>query len=479
MPVLPGFYMNFVAAATAAVQPGARGIVLVPVKAHWGPVRQFVEIASEDDIEKFYTSDESSGATAYTTLRLALLGGASKAIAYRLTDTTEAAASIALKDTTATPVDALKLDAKYPGARGNNFKVTVQVNPSDSGKKDIKLYEGSTLLRTFTFVTGTIQAAADAINNDKANDWIVATQLAAGNGTLANVSSAAMTSGSSGMSSIANSHYISALSAFETREFNTLALDGVSDSALLTSIVSWISRVRSEGKNVQAALGGSATDDVATDAVAKATGRSAAFNHEGIINVGTGVVLDGVSYSSAQTSAYVAGLIAGTPLSSSTTYAPSPFSDVTRRWTRSEQEQAVRNGVFLLIHDGRQVKVLRGLNSLISLRQGQNNAWKKIRSISVMDSINTDLLRTAEDSYVGKVNNTAEGRLALLSAMRQYMLTLAQAGVIELTGYDVFLDPAYHSSAPTIVPEADQVFVKWTAKLTDVMEQIFGTFTVQ
>ncbi len=197
------------------------------------------------------------------------------------------------------------------------------------------------------------------------------------------------------------------------------------------------------------------------------------------MNVGTGAVLNGRAYSSAQVAAWVAGLIAGQPLKASTTYAASPFDDVTRRWTRSEQEQAVQGGVFLLVHDGRRVKVLRGVNSLVSPREGQNKGWKKIRKIRVMDQINADLQRTAEDAYIGKVNNTEEGRLALIGAGKQYLQTLAAENVIEATGFDVTLDPRFYGSAPQFTPEDDQVFLAWTADDTDVMEQIFGTFYVQ
>lgn len=479
LPVLPGLYLNFQAAALAAIQPGARGVVVAPVKAHWGQVREFVEITSEAGIIDAYTADESGGATAYTTLRLALLGGAKKILAYRIADANAAKATVTLSDTSATPVDVLRLDAKYPGARGNNFKVTVQVNPVDNTKKDIKLYEGTTLLRTFTFTSGTIQAAADAINNDTGNRWISATVLAGGNGTLANVSNVALAGGNSGIAAIAAADYINALAAFETQEFNLLTLDGVYDPAIQTSVVSWVARVRNEGKGVIAVLGGSLADDTASDAVTKATARSASFNHEGVVNVGVGAILDGVSYSSAQVAAYVAGLIAGQKLSESTTYAATPFDDVTRRWTRSEQETAIKNGVFLLFHDGRIVKVLRGINSLITLRQGQNNSWKKIRTIRVMDSINADLVRAAEENYIGKINNTEEGRLALIGACKQYMQTMVQGGVIEATGWDVYLDPVYYGQTATITPEPDQVYLKWEARLTDVMEQIFGTFIVK
>lgn len=478
LPVLPGLYLNFQAAALAAIQPGARGVVIAPMKAHWGPVREFVEITSETGIIDAYTADESNGATAYTTLRLALLGGAKKILAYRIADANAAKATVTLNDTSATPVAVLRLDAKYPGARGNNFKVTVRVNPVDSTKKDILLYEGTTLLRTFTFTSGTIQAAADAINNDTGNKWITATVLAAGNGTLANIANAAMASGNSGIAAIAAADYTNALTAFETQEFNLLTLDGVTDAAIQTSVVSWVSRVRDEGKGIIAAMGGAAASDTASDAVSQATSRSASWNHEGVVNVGVGAVLDGVSYSSAQVAAYVAGLIAGQKLSESTTYTATPFDDVTRRWTRSEMEQAVTGGVFLLFHDGRMVKVLRGMNSLVTLRQGQNNSWKKIRTIRVMDSINADLVRAAEDNYIGKVNNTEEGRLALIGACKQYMQTLVQGGVIEATGY-VYLDPTYYGPTATITPAADQVYLKWEARLTDVMEIILGTFIVK
>lgn len=471
-PVLPGFYMAFQAAAAAAIQPGARGAVAIPVKAHWGPVREFVSLTNEADTAGAFTRDAADGSTAYTAVRLALLGGARQVLAYRLADGDAAAAELTLQDTGAEPVGVLRLTARYPGARGNAFKLTVQTNPVDASKKDLLLYEGTTLLRTFTFTGGTVQNAVDAVNGDSGNVWVTAAKLADGDGGLANVTGAAMASGHSGIAGLSNADYVDALSAFETQQFDALSLDGVSDASLQASVAAWVARIRDEGHGAIAVLGGSAADDTASDAVAKAVSRSSGFDSEGIVNVGVGARLGDTSYSSAQLSVYVAGLISGQSLSSSATYAATPFQDVTRRWTRAEQEQAVRGGVFLLVHDGRQVKALRGINSLQAPRQGQNNAWKKIRTIRVMDSINADLQRTAEESYIGKVNNTEEGRLALIGACKQYMQTLAQAGVIEADGYDVAVDPAQ-------TPEPDQVFLKWEARLTDVMEQIFSTFVVR
>lgn len=478
LPVLPGLYLNFQAAALAAIQTGARGTVILPVKAHWGPVKSFQTVTTEKDLlDKYAASSDSNGSTVYGTIRMALLGGAKKILSYRLADSAAKEATITLKNTTA--ADAIKLTGKYPGERGNAFRVTIQANIVDNTKQDLKLYEDTTLLKTFSFASGQLAEAVAAINNDTANVWIVAELVAGATGTLAAVSSQPMTGGNSGIAGIAAADYTNAMAAFETQTFNIMSLDGITDPAIQTSVASWAVRMRNQGKVMITVMGGPGADDTAADAVQKAIARTAGFNHEGIVNVGTGVVLDDVTYSSAQVAPYVAGLIAGQKLSESTTYAASPFDDVTRRWTRTEQEDAVRNGVFIFFHDGRIVKPLRGINSLITLRQGQSQFFKKIRAIRVMDAINSDLQTAAEDNYIGKINNTEEGRLALIAACKQYMEVLAQGGVIESTNWDVYLNPTYHGNNATITPEPDQVFMNWTARMTDVIEQIFGTFLVQ
>ncbi len=474
-PVLPGLYMNFQAAAASAIQGGDRGTVVVLVKSNWGPEKQFVEIGSETAITTTFSGDSDNGATAYGSLYLALLGGPKKLLAYRLADDTAKAASISLNaDTTAI----LKLEAKYTGTRGNGFSITVQPSIADSTKQELRLYEGTRLLRSYVSASGTAADFASQINGDTDNAYVIASVLGAG-GVLSNVATAAFAGGVSGNAGLINADYIAAQEALEAENFDVLALDFAADSALLQSFSAWVKRVRSEGKGIMMVVGGSAADDVSSKAATTAATRSLALNHEGVINVGTGVRIGTTDYSSAQTSAYVAGLIAGQRLNESTTYHVAPFDDVTRRWTRSEQEQAVKNGVFIFFHDGRQVKVLRGVNSLVIPGAGQNNAWKKIRSIRVMDAINSDLQRAAEDSYIGKVNNTEEGRLALIGAMKDYLGLLAQSSVIEAAGFDVILDPAYYGDAPIQKPEADQVFLQWNVKLTDVMEQLFGTFYVQ
>jgi len=469
--VRPGFYMNFVAAALAAIQPGARGIVAIPVKANWGPAKQIVEITDEKGLIDTYGVDVDGGFTAYNSIRLALLGGAKTVLGYRVVDSAAAKASITLKDTAGTPANILTLTTKYETARP--FKVTVRDNAVDpTNKQDIVLYEDAKQLYVFTFAkgAGVVDNAVAAINNDANNKWITATKVADGNNTIANVTSQALTGGNAGVGGITNTDYVDAMSAFETRRFNFFALDGATDASLQTSVKAWIERLRSEGKGVVAVMGGSVTDD---QTPATANSRSTGFNYEGVINVGVSGIMDGVTYSSAQVACWVAGKAAGQALSESLTYAVTPFDDVTPRLTHNQVVAGLQAGTLLLVHDGEKVIVEQGINTLTSLRQGQNNQWKKIRAIRVMDAINDDLLKTAQDNYIGKVNNNDDGKVALISACKQYMETLVNGGLIE-KDFSVYLDPDYHPA----LAAPDEVYIKWDARIVDSMEKIFGTFVV-
>jgi len=471
--IRPGFYANFVAVALAAIQPGARGIVAIPVKANWGPAKQIVEITSEKELIDTYGTETANGFTGYNSIRFALLGGAKTVLGYRLVDSAAAKASITLKDTAATPVDVLTLTTKYETTRP--FKVTVRDNAVDpTNKQDIVLYEDTTQLYVFTFEkgAGVVDNAVAAINGDANNKWITATKVADGNNTITNVTSQALTDGNAGTASIVNQDYVDAMTAFEAWVFNAFTLDGATDDALQTSVKSWVERLRGEGKGIIAYMGGSAADD---QDIANANSRSTGFNYEGVVNVGASGILDGVIYSSGQVACWVAGKASGQALSESLTYAATPFDDVTPRLTHNQVVSALQSGTLVLVHDGEKVIVEQGINTLTSLRQGQNNQWKKIKAIRVMDAINADLLKAAQDNYIGKVVNDDDGKVALISACKNYMDTLVRGRLIA-ADYTIGLDPAYHSDPP--LAAADEVYLLWEGRLLDSMEKIFGTFRV-
>lgn len=460
-PTRPGFYNRFKAAALSRIQSGSRGIVAMPVKANWGPVKTIVSITSEKDLITNFGYDMSY--TAYKLGRLALLGQPKELLLYRLVDGTEAVASITLKDTTAGPVNVLRLDTKYPTTRA--FAITVRNSIVDEAKKDIILYEGTTQLYVFTALSGTVGEIAAAINNNQENLWISATKLADGNGTLANISNQPLTGGNNGTTTIANDKYIDAMAAFESVKFNGFTLDGVTDSALQTSVKSWIERNRNNGKKIKGYIGGTSSETIT-----EANNKSKSFNYEGIYyNGAVGGVLDGIEYTPAETACYIAALGEGQDLKESLCNATTVFNNVTKNLTNEEIKSALQAGTMVLRYDDGAVVIEDDVNTLKSYGTDQNETWGYLRAIKFMDAVDEDTSFTGNRQYVGKVPNGTTGQLAVISALKQYFETLEAGGLIE-NDFIVEIDTELQATAAN-----DEFFWRWNAKYINVMKKIYGT----
>ncbi len=462
-PVRPGFYMNFIGAAQDTISSGTRGVVALPVKANWGPVQEVVEITSEKELIDTYGDEVREELSAYECIRLALLGGPKKVLAYRMIDEAAAQATLTLKDEA--EADVLTLTTMFETDK--DFKVTVRDNALDDTKQDLVLYEGAKKLYEFTFAKGAdvLANALAAINEDKNNKWLEAVKIADGNATLASINGQELVGGNAGTANITNALYVAAMSALEPYDFNVFTLDGVTDSSLQASVKAWVERLRREGKMITAFVGGSTEED---KDIANANSRSAGFNHEGMVNVGVSAKLAGVWYSSAKVACCVAGKAAGQALKESLTYAVMPFEDTVPRLTHSQITAALQAGTLVLVHDGEKVIIEQGINTLTSLREGQNNSFKKIKGVRIMDAIATDTAKTAQDSYIGKVINNEDGQAAVLSAIKNYFEALAPTLIAN--DFTVEVDTERQAAA-----EADEFYWKWDARLIDSMEKIFGT----
>lgn len=455
--VRAGFYMRFIAAAMARVQPGMRGIVAIPVKANWGPPNEVVEIEDVNQLQNIY----DFGGTAYKSIYLALLGQPKLVLGYRMTDGNEKVASVTLKDTADT--DVIKVETLYPTTRA--FNVSVKESLGDPSKIELTLFEGTAKKYTIILDKGSIDDIVNAMNSDSNNVYLKAIKVADGNGTLQNVSNQPLTGGNDGMDNITNQQYIDAMAAFEARQFDAFALDGATDVALQTTVASWTKRLRDEGKKIISFMGGSLEDDKDPE-----TGntRSRGFNHEGIVNVTVSAKLDGTWYSSAEVACYVAGLVSGQALNESATYAATPFDDVSPRLTNSQIISGIQAGSFLLVHDGEKVVCEKGINTLTSLRTGQNESFKKIKPVRIMDAIEMDTAKTAHEAYIGKIPNNDDGQNALLSAIKNYFETLAPTLIAD--DFVVEVDEEMMKNAAS-----DEFYWKYTATIIDSMERIYGT----
>lgn len=128
--------------------------------------------------------------------------------------------------------------------------------------------------------------------------------------------------------------------------------------------------------------------------------------------------------------ARLAGILAGIPVSMSATNVAIPeLASVTKR-TKEEQEEAIKAGKLILIHDGIQAKIARAVNSLTTIPKDGAEDWSKIKIVQGMDTISYYLHSTIDSSYVGRYANTYDNKQLLVAAIQDYFNYLEAANVL-------------------------------------------------
>ena len=211
-------------------------------------------------------------------------------------------------------------------------------------------------------------------------------------------------------------------------------------------------------------------------------------DHEAIINFTAEEITVGEqTYTAAQYCSRIAGLLAGTPLNISCTYAPlSEVTDIDRK-TKDEMDTEIDEGKLILYHDGRKVKIGRGVNSLTTTTQDKGEQFKKIKVVDTIATIKRDIQITAQDSYIGKYANSYDNKCLLITAIRGYFSQLEASGVLEAgrstVGIDMDAQKTYLQSIGTDTSSMTEqeirsantgykVFLDASIKILDAIEDI-------
>lgn len=459
-PTIPGFYNRFKAKAKERIGTGIRGILAMPVKANWGPVNQIVSVedslGDKDLINKFGKEN-----TAYRLGRLALRGNPKELLLYRLADGTEKVASLNLKDTAVgSGVEVLKLETKYPTTR--SFNVTVRSNIVDVDKVDIILFEGAKQLYVFPELSGSTTDICKSINEDIDNIWINATFIAESTAKLANVANQALVGGNDGTAGITNEHYINAMEVIEGYKADGFCLDGVTDESLQNTVKSWVARNKTKGNNIISFVG---VKD--TDSIQRANTKSKGFNFEGIVNVATSGIYEGVKYTPTEIACYIAALATGKGLKESVCNEETIFEDVEPRLSKEEVEDCLAAGTLIMVKEDDAVIVVDDVNTLKKYNEEQNDTWGYIRGIKFMNAVDGDTSIKRKE-FIGKTPNNKTGQVVVICALKQYFEILEKEGVIE--DFVVEVDKELQAQAKN-----DEFFWRWDAKYVNVMKRIYGT----
>lgn len=208
--------------------------------------------------------------------------------------------------------------------------------------------------------------------------------------------------------------FASALKELATERWDYLAIPTIA-TAQCESVATWLKTNReNKGKRSKVVLPGYAAD------------------YEGVINFSnTKIVTASKTYTGAQYTPRIAGLIAGTPLTISATYAPLSEVIDCDKYTEDERDEKVNNGEFFIWYDGEKYKMSRAMNSLVTTTQGKLEAYQTIKSVDIMDAIYDDIKKTAQDSYIGKYTNDYDNKQLLITAIMGYFKELEDGRLLQ------------------------------------------------
>lgn len=274
--------------------------------------------------------------------------------------------------------------------------------------------------------------------------------------------------------------YSAALTAIETIKFDYLAIPTVQTDNKAQDIVTWIKTMRNKKKKkVKAVLPNTAADcegviNYAIDKNVKTETMTAAD--------GTKTTVDTI-FTAEQYCSRIAGLVAGTPLTISCTYAPlSELSDCTRL---NDIDTPIDEGKFILFYDGEKVKAVRGVNSFVTTIDGKGDSFKKIKIVDAMDMINDDITKTAQDGYLGKYANSYNNKCILMTSISGYFMQLLKDGIISSYSIDIDVEAQtiYLQSKGIDTSELTEdeikvadtgakVFLKGKVKILDAIEDL-------
>lgn len=217
--------------------------------------------------------------------------------------------------------------------------------------------------------------------------------------------------------------YSAVLKLAEAVKFTYLVIPQIRDSQV-REIASWIKSMRTV-KHI----------------MAKAVLPNCAADNEGVINFTNRIIkTKDKSYTAAEYCSRVAGLLAGTPMTIATTYAPLAELVEVERETKEERDARVARGEFFLFSDMQKIKVARAVNSFVTTYQGKGDQFKKCKIVELLDMIHDDIRQTGHDSYIGKYANSKENRDLLCTAITGYFKTLETEGLLEKDENEAFID---------------------------------------
>lgn len=422
---LPGAYINFVSAASAASTLSDRGIATMALDLDWGVDNDIFEVTNEDfqknSLKIFgydYTHEKLRG------LRDLFLN-AQTLYAYKLTSGgVKASNELA--------------EALYAGTRGNDIKIAIRKNVDDES-----LFNVQTILGTSIVDEQIVKESGELT----ANDFVKFKEIESLEENI--TAGKPLANGTNG--EITGEAHRKYLDLAEAYAFNTMGV--VTDDETIKSLyIAFCKRLRDEmGIKFQVVIYNKAGD------------------YYGAINVKNKVLNDGVPAGSLVY--WVTGAVAGCAVNRSLQnriYDGEFTVDV--KLTQTQLKQAIKAGEFTLHKVGSFVRVLEDINSMVTTSDTQGDVFKDNQTIRVIDQIGNDIAVLFNTKYLGVVPNDNAGRISLWSDIVKHHEQLQEIRAIEdFKDTDVTIEQG--STKKSVV-------VKDYVTVVNAMSKLYMTVTV-
>ena len=456
--VRPGGYFNVKKTGDEPTAGVIDGVVAVMFKSTFGPLGKVVKIDPSDGYAGIFGTGLTSDAIAQ-----AIAGGATTILGIRVgSGGTNGTVSL-----TAGESGTITVSTKYVGAMP--FSVTVRNKLTDSTKKEVIFYTGTSVFEKVEFTadeTDEVAACVAAINT---TDSFTASSSATG--VVTAVAQKAFTAGTNPTAVAAD--YSAALSEIEKYYFNTICCDS-NDNAIHALISAFLERIYNAGQ-----FGIGVVAEEHTVALATRETHAAAFNTEKMVYIlnayaemASGTV-DGY-----QLAAYAAGVIASTPSNQSITHMVlAGVNELNEALTNTQAIEAEQKGCIVLsVNADDQVWFDNAITTLVTPDADHDSGWKKIRRARTRFEL---LYRcnAVADSLVGQVDNDTNGRATIIGQLQNVgnqMIAEGKLNFMEVSESTKFISDAdycYFDIAVIDKDSAEKIYLLYTFQYSTNVEE--------
>ena len=433
----PGTYINFESTRQDLIGGRERGKVLIPLIEHdYGPAKEFIKLttASPDAARAKLGYSVYSDNPSMLLIREAFKN--SGTVIVYIPNQGSAATGTA---------GALTATAKYGGARGNSFKITIAANPVKGF--DVTVFLDTEPVSKYEKLT-TIE---ELISQD--DEWI----KFSGTGNLA--ANAGLTLSGGATSKLSAGDISAFLDASETVQWNTLAFPLAATGESGDPVPALFSAVKSKIKYLREEVG----------KPRKAVVAKFAGDYEGLINVTNGIELEGsVKLTPAQVTAWVAGADAGASNTISNTYLKYEGAvNIVGQKNNEEAIAAINNGEFFFsFSEEGDVVVEYDINSLTTFKKPKDETYRKNRVLRVFDTFAESLMLNFPPN---KYDNSPDGWDIMEGVGKAILKQFKDAGAVKNVDYET--DFKVDRSLST----GDQTFFHVGLEAIDSSEKLFFT----